>query len=592
MENRLHYYRRIILHLCSIMVVGILLFSCSDKFETINNDQSHEQAAFSTKQSTDMEVLECTEGTEVYVGERLRNPYHYEVMQEAYQIISDLGYWSFTSNTPPEYPLINAFYFRVLPSSYEELGILLSDEDIIYSSIPFDYQIDEDCGDYYMDPECPSDTITWLYAVIPTTHALPQVGTAQVEVLDYLHIPEEIEPVQSGETDGIGLLEYLAYKLTGNLDEWEEEDIDYYEIFFSGIGTSNYSGKNSRGLLSKKYPAGTLRVHNTDKDSLEGMNRVQVLMYNFGKSCKVVTDENGHYVSTIPFRTKVRYAIRFFNEPTRTSILPTFPIMGSAQHRLGRHSKTGLSYDCYTNSKAWRYATINNALMKNYSFNEEYGIPTPEGLNIWVIGNGYDDWAGSTPLLHLSQGVYSNLTFDILAFTGLPLLFVLVPDILLFEEQNENSITSELSETVFHELAHASHYLQVGDTYWDHYISHIIWNRGYGDDENSSIFAGYCGIGEMWATYIGLFYLAKYQGQPMLSQIEVPSWSICEQWFKPCIMIEIGNRIYDSDADVGNMYRSLQDDVHDLDALRWRMNTEGISTDIVDDAIDMYGYWN
>lgn len=571
------------------------LLSCNNKVETIDSNQGMKRVTSFAKQGADVEVMECPEGTEVYVGERLRNPYHYEVMQEAYQIISNLGYWSFTRNTPTEYPLINAFYFRVLPSSYEELSVLLSDENIIYSCIPFDYQIDEDCGDYYMDPECPSDTITWLYAVIPTTYALPQVGTAQVEVLDYLHIPEEVEPVPSGEVDGVGLLEYLAYKLTGNLDEWDEEDIDYYEQFFSGIGTNNYGGANnsSRGLLSKKYPTGTLRVHNTDKDSLEGMDRVQVLMYNFGRSCKVLTDANGHYVSTIPFRTKVRYAIRFYNEPTKTSILPTFPIMGSAQHRLGKHSKTGLSYDCYTNSKAWRYATINNTLMRNYSFNEEYGIPTPEGLNIWVIGNDNDNWAGSTPLLHLSAGAYSGLAYSILHYTGLPLLCVLLPDILLFEKQNVSSTTSELSETMFHELAHASHYLQVGGTYWDHYISHIIWNQGYGDNENSSIFAGYCGIGEMWATYIGLFYLAKYMGSPMLSQIEVPFGSTtCEQWFKPCIMIEIGNRIYDSDADVGDMYRSLQDDVYDLYALQWRMSLEGISADIVDDAIDVYGYWN
>lgn len=64
---------------------------------------------------------------------------------------------------------------------------LLSDENVIYSDVPFDYQIDSDCGSYYMDPECPSDTITWLYAVIPHTYPLPEVGTAEVQVLDILH---------------------------------------------------------------------------------------------------------------------------------------------------------------------------------------------------------------------------------------------------------------------------------------------------------------------------------------------------------------------------------------------------------------------
>ena len=57
-------------------------------------------------------------------------------------------------------------------------------------------------------------------------------------------------------------------------------------------------------------------------------------------------------------------------------------------------------------------------------------------------------------------------------------------------------------------------------------------------------------------------------------------------------MIEIGNRIYDSEANIGNMYRSLQSDVHDLRALQWRMEREGINSDIVDDAISIYGRWN
>lgn len=591
--NVQHFLYCTALHIFCVIEVVCLLTSCND--DANYNIHSHQAQVSFLEKDVSVEIEECPEEYEICVGERLRNPYHIEVMREAYRIITDLGFWQYSVNTPKEEPLINAFYYRVLPSNYEELRILLSDENVIYSDVPFDYQIDSDCGSYYMDPECPSDTITWLYAVIPHTYPLPEVGTAEVQVLDILHIPEEVEPVQYGEIDGTGMLEYLAYKLTGNLDEWEEEDIDFYENFFSGIeeGTNTFSKRNKSraGLFAKTYPTGTMRVYNTDKNSLEAIEGVQVCMHNFGKRCSVITDSDGKYASTVPFRTKVRYSIRFYNEQTKTCILPTFPIVGPAYHRLGRHSKIGLDYDCYTNSKAWRYATINNVLIKNLAFNDEYDIPTPEHLNIWVIGHKNETWAGSTPLLHSYSGAYAGVAFGVLFCTGLPLLAVFLPDILLFEEQDENATTSELTETMFHELVHASHYLQVGDTYWDHYISHIIWNQGYGDSEDSGYFAGYCGIGEMWATYVGLFYLAKDLGFPILSQIEAPYWT-CEQWFKPCIMIEIGNRIHDSDANIGNMYRSLQSDVHDLHALQWRMEREGINSDIIDDAISIYGRWN
>jgi hypothetical protein len=63
-----------------------------------------------------------------------------------------------------------------------------------------------------------------------------------------------------------------------------------------------------------------------------------------------------------------------------------------------------------------------------------------------------------------------------------------------------------LYRTTIHELAHASHFRQVGVSYWSKYASFIVTNdlngvHVYGDASLPN--AGYCGIGEMWGYYIG-----------------------------------------------------------------------------------------
>lgn len=584
-----HLFIQYVCVLCTSLLLGFMC-SCTNNFEAESYERYSRNALQSRAVSSDEYLEECEEGTEIVLGEQLQNPYEITNMRNAYALITRKGLFTGAANIPSA-PTVNMYYYRVLPASSEELDIIVENEDIYYTTVPYDYQIDEWCGDYYMDPDCP-DSLTWLYAVVPANYGFPEVG--EVEVLADLYIPEEVENVPEGKIDGVGLLEYVAYKLTGNLSEWENEDIIYYESILSNSSSSNIVAQSQKAKgrwLAKSYPTGTISVHNTTTGNYDGIDGVQIIINNLVKICSCVLDENGQYTSVTPFRTKVWYTIRFYNTQTKTSILPKVPLYGSALYFFGRHSKTGYNAQIEYSSKVWRHATINNTLVKNMAFNEEYGIQNPEYLRIWVLP-GDDEWSGSTPMLHWSNGLYGSYSSLLLFPFELATLSPITPDMLIFANVNETGLTTGiLSKTLYHELAHASHYLQVGDEYWDRYISHIIWNLGYGDSKNSSMYAGYCGIGEMWATYVGYFYHAKDTGEQDLGSIEIPD-ERCRKWYKPCSMVEVGNKIYDSDVTIGNMYQALEPDIHDLETLKDNLYKLGVPFDIIDEVFTPENEWD
>ena len=581
---------------CFYIVTICYIFSACDDLSVI------EEISKNTPQRLSQNHTGSGEGTwkltPIVLGEEMQIPYQINVMQEAYLLMEEHHLLQEARNVP-YVPCVNAIYYRVLPKNSEELGVLINDTIATYSDVPYHHQLEKYDGDYYQDSSC--DSLTWLYAVVSAKTPLPKLGT--VEVLSELYIPEEREDVHEYEIDGVGVLEYLAYKLTYNLGEWEKEDILHYEEILykcdlskvgqqidiaqlaNGIQHSPQKKKAAKSL--KAYPEGYYCVYNTHKQKTEGMNGVQVIIHNIVKLYKGTTDQNGHYKSTTVFRTKVWYQIRFYNEATKTSIFPLVPLAGSAWHRLGRHSKYGYDYNCYQDSKAWRFATTNNAIMKNKAFDEEYGVEVPTNLHIWMLPSS-GGWSGSTPLLHRSKGAYHYIVVDILHYFGLPMLCLIVPDVMLFASAEDYTKTSEeLSETIYHELAHASHYLSVGDSYWNKYITHIILHSGYGDD-SSGQYAGYCGIGEMWGTYAGLYYSAKDIGEPTLGEIKLKGK---DYWYNAQLMLSVGNATQDSHFTFGDMYRSLNVDVYTLDALQHSFIQHGADPNIINQLFKDKGGW-
>ncbi len=94
-----------------------------------------------------------------------------------------------------------------------------------------------------------------------------------------------------------------------------------------------------------------------------------------------------------------------------------------------------------------------------------------------------------------------------------------LPDIIINFNRNSIENSNDLYETVFHELAHASHFNKVGAGFWDNYINYIVNEGSYGDGNGKD--ANLVALSETWGFHIG-WYLsrAKYPSNPIVTLTE------------------------------------------------------------------------
>ena len=112
-----------------------------------------------------------------------------------------------------------------------------------------------------------------------------------------------------------------------------------------------------------------------------------------------------------------------------------------------------------------------------------------------------------------------------------------------------------------HELAHASHYVQVKNDYWDHYIKYVLqsfvlegWTAfGSGLKEG----AGYCEVGEMWGFFMQeSLYAQRYGGSVGLLGNTY--------WFQPDIL----TYLYRHGLSHNQIFRAFTADVTSVEDLK------------------------
>lgn len=273
--------------------------------------------------------------------------------------------------------------------------------------------------------------------------------------------------------DFYGQLELEAFRITGNL---RNERIL----------------KSTKGVLAKEKPEGRIRVDNnaikggsSTKVGLEGVMKVKVRVHNFVKWDHDYTGEDGKYSMSKNFRTDVHYAVVYENA-TGFKIWGNWAMFSPAVYDMGWHSNNGYSRDIYTNSKAWLWSTVNNGA---YHYREKlcpkYGVIKPiSNLRIWTLRTG-GQWGGSTPMARqITLGINNLMDFLVIGYAAIKskgitvALSLCLPDVFLFQDYTS---TQSCYATLWHELAHASHYSKVGKVYWLAYIAAITTNFGYGN---------------------------------------------------------------------------------------------------------------
>ena len=144
------------------------------------------------------------------------------------------------------------------------------------------------------------------------------------------------------------------------------------------------------------------------------------------------------------------------------------------------------------------------------------------------------------------------------------LISVFLPDITVGLKGADSY--SDIYSMTCHELAHSSHYMKVGNAYWNKYINYIITSfvKNFGADygTGNGEGAGHCEVGEDWGYFMqNLLYHDRYGGT-------MPSYGM-SFWFHPQIFRYLNER----GLSVKEIYKALDSEVSSKELLRDKLTS-------------------
>ena len=432
------------------------------------------------------------------LGKKLENPYSIANMKRALEGLNASNPSGRTASVGIEIETTD-YYVRFFPRTDAELQRLEADSLPLYD-YPLDHEIDS-LGDYYIDPEVDPKEGKWFYTSVPVDYQFPNV---QYEILEDLFLMDDLHEdstVARGRTEGnsdlLEKLEYEALRITENLTKEERETNSKARCWVFC------------GQPPKKYPTGYVKVYDTEKRRLVGVDRVRVRTRRWFSYGYAYTNSSGYYRVNRDYRRPVHYTV-FFQNWNGFKIRASTVSIWKAKHHVGQHSRDGYNINMYTNSRAWRFSTVNNAVVKYLRYCTQLGVGLPP-RDLRIVASDRRGNGAAAPMLKHIWGAPGSVSRQaVLLFlarvAGLPQAILgdtffrfVLPDVII--KANSSKGTARVYETTFHELAHASHYRKVGNNYWIKYIKYIITYGAYGNGTGKN--AGLCALGEAWAYHMG-----------------------------------------------------------------------------------------
>ena len=467
----------------------------------------------------------------IQLGEKLEDPYTVENMQEALAKVypTKAGRYDITATD---------LYVRFLPEDDDQLKALQA-TGIYLMDHPMDYRILRE-GDYYQDPEVGEEAITWQYAVVPPDFSFPE--DIRYEPLDECYIAEH-DPATRGNLDiDWTLVEQEAYRLTGNEALWVPV---------------------TKG--ESQAPSGRITIEDPGFSGGKpfGVAGVKVVCNIFVKIATCYTNRDGYYQMEKTFSGNPRYRLVFSNEKG-FNIGFNWILIPASVSTLGKGGPEGI--DAHVNIESdgalFRRCVVNNAVYDYYSRCTDTDLdilPPPDDLRIWIFP---DLTCSSTCMLHHDAFLSNELIGTYLRTLLEPYSELVLFAVRLFSPDVTIGTKGQGYEGIYkatvHEMAHASHYAQVGNAYWNPYIEYVIKSfitqgkqaYGSGGSEGSN----YCELGEMWAYFMqSTLHKDRYGGN-------LPSYGN-QFWFKPDIL----GYLYERGMARGEIFRALHADVTSMD---------------------------
>ncbi|MCQ2158289.1 MAG: hypothetical protein MJY43_00470 [Bacteroidales bacterium] len=472
---------------------------------------------------------------EIILGRQLEDPYEVSNMAEALKSLypTKAGRTEITATDR---------YVRFLPADDADMQRLL-EAGVEMLDHPVDFEILRE-GDYYHDPSVPDGKITWQYGVVPLDFD-PPAGILCEELHECFLIDNAPDVKAAGGDIDWEAVERESFRLTGN---------------GSMVVPQAKAGQTSG------VPCGRISIMDEDYDPEPiGVPGVKVSCNVFVKMATAYTDERGYYKMSKEFNSDLRYRIVFSNRKGFNIGFNLILVPGSVS-TLGKHGPEGcdVTIDGAKDGALFRRAVVNNAAYDYYSScksSSDGNIKTPPAnLRIWIFPFMSRSCA---PMFQQGVIINSDLVTTLLGnYTFLIKMFL--PDVIL--GVNGCNDYASLYRRAIHELAHSSHYMQVGTDYWETYFYHFVssWisssgvTYGVGTEENH----GYCEVSEMWAYYMeNAFHRDRY---PDSYRFEGTSY-----WFYPQIFMYLDEK----GVNRYRIFRALTSDVHDRDILKAKLSS-------------------
>ncbi|MDF2159184.1 hypothetical protein P2G54_15080 [Algoriphagus sp. CAU 1675] len=410
-------------------------------------------------------------------------------------------------------------------------------------------------GDYYHDPAVGPDGITYFYTLVPFQYPI-SVNVPYDIISDvYLYHEDDgdIQDADPWDPTGPGCYDpadtdpacAVAKKKSVNntleatkaLDNMGIDRIELYNVMMELSGNKDEildPTEVKARINTTNTAAGTIKIRDNSINVDVPLGGLLVKTRRWFKLRRALTRSNGQYSISVNYRKKAIVSVHFTDGSKKirglNNLWKFWQFAIPVKKTLGEFSTAELENVSYTfpynsdpNSNAaaqWvaghTWNTIRGASLKNGQFGINYAT---DALNIWISSRITS--SASAPMLRTlfnTSLISSGIDFFLLGTSGSmgvaakQILQNLLPDITLRYGDSETQTRSaaQITETIYHEMAHATHYTLVGNGYWTDYISYIISNGGYGT--KNSIGSGRIAIAEAWGAYIGGLYGSMYYG--------------------------------------------------------------------------------
>lgn len=290
-------------------------------------------------------------------------------------------------------------------------------------------------------------------------------------------------------------------------------------------------------FADQRKPAGCVKVEDTElstagnPDTFEPVRRVKVIMKDtWFSEDETSTDDHGCWKIDKRYKGSAWLWVSFKNERAALRgvannwhaiwewIVPVKDYAGVIGGPT--FNDVSINYEMWTEqgSRAQRYwgaATVNNALHEFHDFAQQDGIlPPPNGLDIHIGKESAGGYALMASQNVISQAVGSAITIffhvpfaPILGIEGYSITQWILPEVHIGIQFLRSDRQKRLA---YHEIAHASHYAQVGKPYWDNLVVAESLAGGHGNA--NSFDAGRISLCESWADYIAHDYAHRTYG--------------------------------------------------------------------------------